>query len=300
MLFLLKKILKTERIAIDVIFIYIYKKIIHSYLFRLFQSQESKILFIVGCQRSGTSLMNRIFTRDLRVSVYREASKLSSKDAAEKIRLNPLNEVRQIISKNKALLIVAKPLVESQNVLELLKNFPNSKALWMYRNYRDVAKSNPQRFGANQGILDLKPIVQSDRENWRGEKVSDYVRSIVTQHFSEDMNVHDAAALFWFARNQLFYELNLEQNAQVFICRYEELVAKPLKMMKNIYKFLNMDFEETEKINEVHSKAIGGGNTVDLSPPIEQLCNELQQKLDRTYFSQVEKNDSELMMSNVN
>ena len=285
MLFLPKKILKTEHIAIDVMFFYIYKKVYHSYLLNLFKTEESKILFIVGCQRSGTSLMNRIFTRNLKVSVYRESSRLSSRDA-EKLRLNPLNEVKCAIAKNKAPLIILKPLVESQNILKLLTNFPNSKALWMYRNYKDVAKSNPKRFGANRGILDLKAILEKDRDSWRAEKASDYVHSVVTKYFSEDMSIYDATALFWFARNQLFYELSLEQNSEVFLCRYEELVADPIEMMKNIYQFLSINFKEIKKIAEVHSKAVGKGDEIELSSAIDRLCHELQEKLDRTYLLQ--------------
>lgn len=58
------------------------------------------------------------------------------------------------------------------------------------------------------------------------------------------MSQYDAIALFWFARNQLFYELNLNQNSKVFICKYEDLVAQPREMMKTIYQFLNMNFQE--------------------------------------------------------
>lgn len=282
MLFLLKKILKTERIAIDVIFIYLYKKINHSYLFNLFKKKESKILFIIGCQRSGTSLMNRIFTREPNTSVYREASQLSSKDP-KKLRLNSFEEVKSALAKNYAPLIVIKPVVESQNALQLLENFPESKILWMYRNYKDVIKSYSKRFSGNRAIIDLKPIIEKDRKNWRAEKASDYVRSIIIRYFSEDMSQYDAIALLWFTRNQLFYELNLDQNSKVFMCKYEDLVAHPIEMMKTIYQFLNINFQEIRGIDEVHSQSVGNGNALELSPSIEKLCNDLQEKLDHTY-----------------
>lgn len=285
MLFLLKKILKTERIAIDVIFIYLYKKINHSYLFNLFQKKESKILFIIGCQRSGTSLMNRIFTREYNVSVYRESSQLSSKDP-QKLRLNSFEEVKAALAKNYAPLIVIKPVVESQNALELLEEFPESKILWMYRNYKDAIRSYSKRFSGNRAIIDLKPIVGKDRKNWRAEKVSNYVHSIIIKYFSEDMSQYDAIALLWFARNQLFYELNLDRNSKVLMCKYEDLVVYPTAMMKTIYQFLDINFKEIRGIDEVHSQSVGRGNAIELLPSIDKLCHDLQEKLDHTYSSQ--------------
>ena len=97
------------------------------------------------------------------------------------------------------------------------------------------------------------------------------------------MSQYDAIALFWFARNQLFYELNLNQNSKVFICKYEDLVAQPREMMKTIYQFLNMNFQEIKGIDEVQSKSVGRGDVIELSPSIDQLCHDLQEKLDHTY-----------------
>lgn len=289
MLFWLKKILKTEHIALDVMFIHVCKKLYHTSWFNLFKNQKSKIILIFGCQRSGTSLMNRIFARDMNVSVYRESSKLSSNDA-EKLRLNPIKDVKNAISKNKASLIVVKPLVESQNTSELLDALPNSKGLWMYRNYRDVAASNSKRFNYRQSVRDLKDIVEKASGSWRAEKVSNYVHSTIVQYYSEEMDEHDAAALFWFARNQLFYELNLEHNSKVFLCRYEELVLNPVKMMQDIYQFLDIDPHKIPKINEVHAKSIGKGKKLELSPDIDCLCSKLQEKLDRSYSRQHKSN----------
>ncbi len=134
-----------------------------------------KTLSIVGCQRSGTSVMQRVFERDLNVKIYGERSRLSS---IEGIRLNPLNTVVEEIQKDKAQFIVLKPLVESQNVLTLLDTFPNSKALWLFRDYKDVANSNLKTFGIKNGIHDIRPIVENQPDNWRSERVSDDVRRV--------------------------------------------------------------------------------------------------------------------------
>ena len=91
-----------------------------------------KVLMIVGCQRSGTTLMSRLFDADRDCRVFGEFSALSSvgKDG---IRLNPLPDVAAVLSRVPAPLVVMKPLVETQRVRTLLNYFPNAKALFMYR-----------------------------------------------------------------------------------------------------------------------------------------------------------------------
>jgi hypothetical protein len=280
----LKSRLKTERIVPNVIIIYLFKFLYHRIIPR---QPHQKLLFIVGCQRSGTSLMNRIFSRDLNVSVYRESSKLSSNDQPKKLRLNPLNQVQQEIERNKAPIVVLKPLVESQNILQLLDYFPESKALWMYRHYKDTAMSLVSRFGQDTSLRDVKFIVENDRSSWYAEGASDYVRSAVTQHYFEKMNPYDAAALFWFARNQLFYELHLDQNPRVWMVRYEDLSLDPGATIEQIYQFLEATYPARNKlVQEVEATSVGRGQNIKLSPAVEQLCTELLEQLEQSHTVQ--------------
>jgi hypothetical protein len=103
-----------------------YKRIYQ--LLRSYTDRKS-ILFIVGCQRSSTTLVSRIFEKDLDTKPCGEFSKLSSQDVAKGIRLNPLDVVQEEIRKDRAPFIVLKPLVESQNILQLLGYLEESKAL---------------------------------------------------------------------------------------------------------------------------------------------------------------------------
>ncbi len=227
--------------------------------------------------------MTRIFERDYNTKVYGEFSQLSSRDTSEKLRLNPLDSVKSAIDRDRAPLVILKPLVETQNSPKLLDYFENSKALWLYRHYKDVASSNLKNFGVRNGIDDLRPMVKNQPENWRSEKVSEDVRKTVLEHFSEDMNPHDAAALFWYARNSLFFELKLDEHPNVMMCRYEDLVADPLKMVERVYRFVDHDFPGEKIIKEAHRESLGKGKSITLSPEIDLLCKELLEKLDKVY-----------------
>lgn len=282
---LIKSKLRTERILPDVAAVYTLKLIYHNLFFQ--KSDGQGILFILGCQRSGTSLMNRIFTRDLRISVYREASKLSSPHDPKGLRLKPCDQLKECFEQDKAPYIVLKPLVESQNALNLLNYFPNSKVLWMYRSYKDVVLSGSKRFESGVGLRDLRYIAKNDVANWRSEGVSEYVLSTILKYYSEDMSLFDAGALFWFARNQLFFEQNLDQNPNVWMCPYEELVQSPQSMISQIYDFMGIDHSgDNHFTQEVNVKSIGKGKDINFSPEIEQLCEDLFEKLNKNFYKQ--------------
>ena len=263
-------------------------KIFHANKKRIYQSVKSKkaqqsILFIVGCQRSGTSMLLNVLDKDLYTRCFGEFSQLASKDTTRGIRLNSLELVKHEFSKVKAPFIIVKPLVESQNVPELLDYFDNSRALWMFRNYKDVASSNIKHFGIDNGLKDLRPIVNNEPNNWRSEKVSKQVRDTLSKYYSEDMNPYDAAILFWFARNSIYFDLELHKNPRVMMCYYEDLVLDPEKYVRSIYQRSGQTYPEIKITTEVHSNSRKKGKDIELSPEIEQLAQELQDKLETAY-----------------
>lgn len=261
------------------------KKVFH---FVLPPSEEKSILFIVGCQRSGTTMMQKIFEKDLHTKVYGEFSELSKHDE-DKIRLNPLDQVERKINDDTPPLVVLKPLVETQNLKELLSYFPTSKALWMFRHFKDVAASNLNNFGESNGIDDLRPIYHGDTSNWRSEGASEEVKEVVRKYFSEDMDEMDAAALFWYVRNSLFFDLKLQYNPRVMMCRYEDLVHYPSETLKEIYTFAGSSFPGEEITENVKINSVGKGKDVQLNPEIEALCNQMLKKLKDIYYARQSK-----------
>lgn len=269
------------------------KKIIRTVLVRGKRIQQSFLpssaspkdtLFIVGCQRSGTTMMLRMFERDRLSRVYGEFSELSSRDA-NKIRLNPLPLVKKQLAQDPAPFAVLKPMVETQNIVTLLDYFPGSKALWIYRHYQDVAASNLKNFGEENGISDLRPIVERHPGNWRSEHVPEDVRITVSQYFSEDMSNIDAAALFWYVRNRLYFDLYLEKDARVMICRYDNIVKNPRSKMQEVYDFLGRPFPEAVVMKDVNTASIGKGRNNVISAEIQTLCEGLLERLDDARLS---------------
>lgn len=250
--------------------------------------EPKAIVFIFGCQRSGTTLLQHIFDRDLDARVYGEFdpriygrySETASPGSATHFRLKPLHEVKAVLERDRARLVVAKPIVETQNALRVLGHFPGSKALFIYRHHAAVAASNLKNFGRMNGISDLRPIVQGESANWRAEGVPPEVRAVVAQHFREDMDPHDAAALFWYARNRFFFDLGLDRHPAVRPFRYEDLVRDPDGMMERVYRFLGTGRAPASG-TLVRAESPGKAKHVRLSADVERLCAGLLERMDR-------------------
>ncbi len=243
--------------------------------------RAAQVVFIMGIQRAGTSLMYWVFERDMGVKVYRETSELTSGDALEHVRLNPLPAVKARLARDRAEMIVLKPLVESQRIHEMLTAFPGARVLWQYRHYQDVASSNLKAFGVDNGIKDLRPFVSDDTDNWRSQHSTAETRDTIRRFFREDMNPHDAAALFWWARSRLYFDLNLQGDPNVLLCRYEDLATDPAATMRHIYAFLGRPYPGDHIVRDVHPQSVGKGRVSRLSPAVDALCAELLARLDR-------------------
>ena len=241
--------------------------------------QPKTVLHIVGCQRSGTSMIHHLFRLDWDAVTYDEISPLSVGDKVEGLRWAPLPQIHQAIAADRAPFVACKPLVESQNLSDLLALFADSKAIWMYRDYRDVVKSNLEYFGPRTGHLDLAPILAGDGSNWRAEKLDPVVREKIRQLYSAEMTTNDAAALYWYARNSLFFSGGLAEDSRVKVCCYADLVTRPAVVMAAAYQFIGRDYPGDHIVADVVAGSHGRGQDVIVSAVVAELCDEMMLQL---------------------
>jgi hypothetical protein len=242
---------------------------------------QTQVALILGAQRSGTTLMLDLLDRDRRSVTFPEKSVFSLPD--DSLRLRPLAEVRESLAGVSAPLVVLKPLVESQRAPELLDALPGAKVIWMVRTYRDVAVSNMRTFGADNPARDLQLLLTNEPPNWRGEYVPVETRRVVGQFVSENLSPADAAALFWWARNMLAFQLGLVGRGDVHLCSYEQLVEAPREGLAKVYRFLNLPPPRRDPSRSVRANAIARGASARLLPEVDQLCSDLYQRLQSAF-----------------
>src|SRR5688572_17488650 len=252
-------------------------KAVYQHVSSLAAQPDKRILFILGCQRSGTTLMQQIFDADLDAKVYGEFSDITLTARTPNLRLRPLAEVKSIIERTAARLVVAKPIAETQNALQLLECFPGAKALFLYRHYASVASSNLKLFVRLNGINNLRPILDDEPGDWRSENVPADVRALEAKHFRADMNPHDAAALFWYVRNRFYFDLGLDRNPAVLALRYEDLLRDPAGTIDAIYGFVGAP---PSRRGVALVRPERGNRGIELSAAIEELCTGMLRRLD--------------------
>jgi hypothetical protein len=242
-------------------------------------SGRKAIVLVVGCQRSGTTLMLELFNTDRRSVTFPEQSSLSTPDEG-RLRLKPLPEVKRRLERIRTPLVVLKPLVESQHAPSLLEGLNDSFAIWMYRRPDSVAASDLSYFGVENGERNLRLLLSNEPPNWRGEVVPETTRSVLSSHYRPGMDPHDAAALFWWARTSLYFDLGLDSRPEVRLCSYEALVADPEPTMRSIYEFVGVTYPEEAITAGVHQRAIRRRDDFPLSAEVRGLCEELWERLE--------------------
>ncbi len=251
-----------------------------------YDSNNKKIIFIFGAMRSGTTLLSHVFNLMPYASVYGEYSVLSDKDKY-KLRWNPINDIKQEFEKSSAPLIVCKPLVESQNAKKILDAFPNSHAIWLYRHYADSSKSNIVKFGSTRGgINNIKPVVDqlfadnNDWTSWKTENVSENTRELIKEYYSDSMSPNDAAALFWYARNVIYFEQGLQNTERVHLLSYEDFIRNPKPFIELIFDKLDLNFNLDDKyFKYIHGSSIGKGEDFLLNENLKIVLTALYHRL---------------------
>ena len=237
---------------------------------------DRPLLHIIGCQRSGTTMLTELLDRDARIRVFGELGELFD-DVPRHHRLRDPDVVRRHLERSGAALNVVKPLVESHRCLELLDLQSGGVAVWMFRHYRDVAASNLRRFGVGNGIDNLRPIVEG-RTDWRNAGLADETRTLVASLFDEAMPPMDAAALFWYCRNTLWFEQDLAADDRVRTCRYEQLVSDPGTMTDALYRWVGLSPPPSDTTSFVHARSVGKGRDT-IGPDVRRVCDAMWDRL---------------------
>lgn len=233
-----------------------------------------RVLLIFGCQRSGTTMLQHTFLgRSRRILILGEHDNRLVCADPERIKWRPLPEVAAQIRRLPFELVVAKPLVESHRVLQILDVLPTARAIWLLRSYRDVALSNIRKFGLANGFNDIRRVMEGSAADWRRAGASDYTIRTLADLRRLDLTSLDAAALFWWARNRLFYEQNLQCDRRVLVLRYEALLRDPDSCLVRVRGHVGFEHDLRSPVNRIRGKR--HPPAAPLSAPVEALCAEL-------------------------
>ncbi len=235
---------------------------------------DKRVLFVAGVQRSGTNMLMNVLERSTATDVFHEVDPRAYKDYELMQDLVP-----QLIETSAAPFIVIKVLCELHDLRDLLDAYPGSRGVWIYRRYDDVVNSHIVKWN---GMPDtVHQIVADGREaaGWRGRGMSDASLKLLNELHHPALDNPSACALFWMWRNQLFFDLALDQDERMRLINYETFVSNPAGHFPAIFEFFNLEYR-TEHSSFVTARSIGKAAAPDISADVRKHCDALFERLD--------------------
>jgi hypothetical protein len=235
--------------------------------------------FVVGCQRSGTDMVLWTLDRALNVDRFDEDHPAAFVDS----RLSPVSVRTRLVRRSKADVVLFKPVCDSHRVAALLDEHPRSRAVWVYRDYRDVANSAIERWGDmnRRFILDLARGGGAwGRRQWNRELVTSEARAAALQELAaHDINAHTAAAIFWWLVNSSYFDQRLGADPRVVLARYEDLVTAPGVEFERLSRFFGAAYHDGMVV-EISRASLRRDSREPIAAPVVDACESLLARLD--------------------
>ncbi len=232
---------------------------------------EQKHVFVGGMQRSGTNMLMDILEKSLETDVYHERDPR----AFDNYQMRDLSVIDKLSDKSKAPVFIIKALCELQDLSDLMKHYQPAKTLWIVRDYNDVVASMMKSFGNME--KQVLRILHKNSTEWLGRGMTESTRSLLTPLAQPGMGNTSAAAMQWYFRNVLFFDQQFEQNQQVMLISYEDLVKQPEIQVQKICRFLEIGFQP-RMIKDIFASSINRRKPPEIDASTRELCDRLQLK----------------------
>ena len=238
---------------------------------------ERRIVLIFGCQRSGTTMLQQTFLdRSWRVLILEEHDRrlVEPGPGPEETTWQEYSIVLGRIRRLPFEVVAAKPLVESASATALMDAADPVKAIWMIRHYEEVARSNVSRFGPDNPYRDLQPIRSRDTLDWRYRGVTEETQETVADLSNRRLTPLDTAALFWWTRNQLYFDQRLREDDRIRILRYGRACNQPEEVIRSLSDHIGVPLPLGSIAPRVRARPFAP-ETGELDPDVERLCRKL-------------------------
>jgi len=242
-------------------------------------------VFLVGLQRSGTNMIVRGLERSPQFAVYNE----NHRAAFDRFQLRPDPAIRQLVERSRHPYVLLKPLCDSDRIAALLDNLGTTaprRALWVYRSVDGRVRSAVSKFGdANLQVL-REVAAGGGRGRWQARGLSQGSLDRLGQLDWDGISPESAAALFWYVRNRLYFELGLERRPDVLLVSYDAMVRDPEAEMRRITGFLEFPYDP-RLIAHIAPRASASAPRLALDPRVRAWCDELTLALDAAHHQRI-------------
>ena len=247
-------------------------------------------LFLVGVQRSGTNLLAHGLDELPEFKVYNEGNTR----AFENFRIRALPAVEKLVARSSARFVLFKPLCDSHRTPELLEYFgTRARAIWAYRNVDGRVRSAVAKFGdSNLRVLRAFAAGEKPWNSWQVTGLSEESTAFIRSFDYGGMTAESAAALFWYVRNALYFEMGLHQRPDTVLVNYDEYLADPERVAIALCRFLALPYRKA-MIATIDPRRPAQRPPLPIDPRIRERCNALKERLDAACAAQMAQLSSE-------
>lgn len=250
-------------------------------------TQQSRPVFLVGCGRSGTTMLVDQLARSWEVDRYNEDHPL----AFVKWRLRDLSTIRALVQQSRAKIVVFKPILDTHLASRLLDQFPDAKLIFIFRHYHDVIHSSLRRFGTDNWRNRVRRWIQEDFAEFSAQPPPAQARQRIYTYWQPELSSESAIALYWLFYNSLYYDLELHNNPRVRLVRYESIVSSPHPEFLALCQYLSIKYSP-KMIQGVSSASIAREAQPAMDENIRAECERLWQTLSQDRYSNGEAAES--------
>lgn len=233
--------------------------------------------FVVGAQRSGTNMMVYGLGNAAEVKMYNEGDRR----AYDGFALKDDDVLRRLVRASRYPHVVFKPLLDSHRLPHLLdlSGMPGpTTAVWAYRDVDGRVRSYLAKFG-DTNLRVFAAFARGELpDHWQlggmNAETKDFVRSLNY----DAMSAESGAALFWYVRNKLYFDLGLDDRDDVLVASYNEFLSAPRAQMARLCDFLGITYRP-ELIAHVEQRAPATRRPLQIDPAVRKRCDDLAGRL---------------------
>lgn len=242
------------------------------------RTATTRVLFIMGAQRSGTRVPLVALESAPDVLTYREGARPYFRDG----RLESDHSLDRLFAACPFPLLVLKPLCESHRAPDLLRRHPGSRVLWIFRGYQDTVRSASLKWSSGPEAVARLVTGRLDPGDWRLGGLTDEALEVARRLYEPGLSRHHADAILWYLRNRLALDLGLFDRQDVLVVRYEDLSTDPVRHFPRVFDFVGQTLRP-DYLVDIHARSVRRSPLAGVPGPVAEACETLHDAIERRY-----------------
>lgn len=241
---------------------------------RLGPSMPRTHVFVAGMQRSGTNMLMEMLDWNRHTDVYHETD---PRAFTPQFEMRAPDVIHDLARRSPAPFFVIKSLCELDRIGLLLNDFAPAKAIWIVRDFHDSGRSAVRSFA--NFVPQLRRLAKDKTAAaWRGRGMSNETQELLRDIAELELSELDGAAMMWYYRNVLFFELGFDRDERVMPVYYDDLVQRPAETISKLADFIGLPDCTSRMKRHVHASTLRRHNQMALRTEVDMVCAALMNR----------------------